>query len=122
MTECKDLYCSHEEADTRMIFHATHADKQFGMKHVKRRIIIKSPDTDVLVLAFHFFPSLKHTKELWFQTGSITSTKDGRCFIPVHEIVNSLNPVFCQILPAAHALSGCDTTSSMFGIGEKNSL
>jgi hypothetical protein len=33
VTECKDLYCSHEEADTRMIFHATHADKQFGMKH-----------------------------------------------------------------------------------------
>jgi hypothetical protein len=51
-----------------------------------------------------------------------TSTKDGRRFIPVHEIVNSLNPVFCQILPVAHALSGCDTTSSMFVIGEKNSL
>jgi hypothetical protein len=64
VTECKDLYCSHEEADTRMIFHATHADKQFGMKQVKGRIIIKSPDTDVLVLAVHFFPSLKHTKEL----------------------------------------------------------
>jgi hypothetical protein len=47
------------------------------------------------------------------------STKDGRRFILVHEIVNSLNPVFCQILPAAHALSGCDTTSSMFGIGKR---
>jgi hypothetical protein len=34
-----------------MIFHATYADKQFGMKQVKGRIIIKSPDTDVLVLA-----------------------------------------------------------------------
>ena len=29
-----------------MIFHVTHADKQFGMKQVKGRIIIKSPDTD----------------------------------------------------------------------------
>jgi hypothetical protein len=48
-----------------------------------------------------------------------TSTKDGHRFIPVHEIINSLNPVFCQILPAAHALSGCDTTSSMFGIGKR---
>ena len=110
VTECKDPYCSHEEADTRMIFHATYADKQFGMKQVKGRIITKSPDTDVLVLAVHFFP--------WFQTGSITSTRDGRRFIPVHEIVNSLNPVFCHILPAAHALWGCETTSSMFGIGK----
>ena len=69
--ECKDLYFSHEEADTRMIFHATRVDTQFGMKQVKGRIIIKSLDS-----------------------GSITSTKDGRRFISVHEIVNSLNPVF----------------------------
>ena len=48
-----------------------------------------------------------------------TSTRDGRRFIPIHEIVNSLNPVFCQILSAAHALSGCDTTSSMFGIWKR---
>jgi hypothetical protein len=27
----------------------------------------------------------------------------------------------CQILPADHALTGCDTTSSFFGIG-KNSM
>jgi hypothetical protein len=25
----------------------------------------------------------------------------------------------CEILPAAHALTGCDTTSSFFGIGKK---
>jgi hypothetical protein len=35
VTECKDPYCSNEEADTRMIFHATHADKQFGMSRLK---------------------------------------------------------------------------------------
>ena len=26
----------------------------------------------------------------------------------------------CEILPAAHALTGCDTTSSFFGIGKKS--
>jgi hypothetical protein len=25
----------------------------------------------------------------------------------------------CNILPAAHAITGCDTTSSFFGIGKK---
>jgi hypothetical protein len=33
----------------------------------------------------------------------------------------SLSSVVCEILTAAHALTGCDTTSSFFGIG-KNSI
>ena len=34
----------------------------------------------------------------------------------------SLNSVVCNILPAAHAITGCDTTSSFFGIGKKSML
>jgi hypothetical protein len=30
-----------------------------------------------------------------------------------------LGSVLCRVLPAAHALTGCDTTSSFFGIGKK---
>jgi hypothetical protein len=40
--------------------------------------IVKSPDTDFLILCIHYFPSMQHTQELWFHTGSITNTKDGR--------------------------------------------
>ena len=40
------LQSSHEEADTRLILHAAHAGNS-GYSHV----IIKSPDTDVAVLA-----------------------------------------------------------------------
>jgi hypothetical protein len=32
------------------------------------------------------------------------------------------NSVVCEILPAAHVLTGCDTTSSFFGIGKKSML
>jgi hypothetical protein len=39
----------------------------------------------------------------------------------VHELCKSLSSVVCEILPADHALTGCDTTSSFFGI-EKNSM
>jgi hypothetical protein len=45
VSSCADLYCSHEEADTRMLLHAMHADKEFGRKNTKGRIIVKSPDT-----------------------------------------------------------------------------
>jgi hypothetical protein len=75
---------------------------------------------EVLVLYVHYFPKMKNTSELWFQTGLITSTKDCRRYIPVHELCKSLSSAVCEILPAAHALTGCDTTSSFFGIGKKS--
>ena len=65
---------------------------------------------------------MKNTNELWFQTGLITSTKDCRRYIPVHKLCKSLSSVVCEILPAAHALTGCDTTSSFFAIGKKSML
>jgi hypothetical protein len=53
VSSCADLSCSHEEADTRMLLHAMHADKEFGRKNTKGRIIVKSPNTDVFVLCVH---------------------------------------------------------------------
>jgi hypothetical protein len=73
---CPDLFSNHKEADTRMLLHTIHADARFGDMNVKGRIIIKSPDTDVLLLCIHFFPSMRNTKELWFKTGTVTRTKE----------------------------------------------
>jgi hypothetical protein len=50
---------------------------------------------------------MKNPSELWFQTGLITSTKDYRRYIPIHELCKSLSSVVCEILPAAYALTGC---------------
>jgi Zn-finger protein len=35
VTYCVDLFSVHEEADTRIILHALHADEQFGKSSVK---------------------------------------------------------------------------------------
>jgi hypothetical protein len=32
----------------------------------------------------------------------------------------SLSSIICEILPAVHAPTGCDTTSAIFGIGKKS--
>ena len=40
VSDCQELYCTHEEADTRMILHAIHADKTFGESGIKGRIIV----------------------------------------------------------------------------------
>ena len=71
----RDLQANHEEADTRLLFHAKHASQPDS------RIIIHSPDTDVLVLRISFYVELG-CKELWLRTGS----KDRLRYIPLHEI------------------------------------
>ena len=40
-------------------------------------------------------------------------------YIPVHDIVDKLGPTVCGSLPAAHALTGCDTMCSMNRIDKK---
>jgi len=109
--QCKDdqtLHSNHEEADSRMILHAKHAAR------ANRRLVLQSPDTDVLVLSVIFFRSLD-CPELWFRTG----VKDLHRFIPVHDIAHALGEKMCSSLPGFHAITGCDSTSSLAGIGKK---
>ena len=87
--------------------------------YTKSSIVVKSPDTDVLVLLIHYFPQMTSTCEVWFQTGMVANIKDCRRYIPVHELCKSLYSVVYNTLPATHAVTGCDTTSSFFGIGNK---
>ena len=51
--EVTNLQCTQEEADARMIFQAAKADLSFKENSVKGRVIIRSKDTNVLVLAIH---------------------------------------------------------------------
>ena len=114
------LFCMHEEADTRMIFQATQLNDRFIMKGVQGEVIIRAQDTDVLVLAIHYFPKMSNITKLWLETGHVTSTADAHRFIPVHEICDKYGSIFCDILPAVHAVTGCDSTSGLYSIGKKS--
>lgn len=115
----QELYSSQEEADTRLLLHASHINASLQNSQMRGRIIIRSPDTDVLVLAVHYFSKLNQISELWIQAGTVSTTTDHRRFIPVHKICQSLSPVICNVLPAVHALTGCDTVSSFYSIGKR---
>lgn len=106
--ELETLKSNHEEADTRLLLHAKYAT------HPRSRIIIQSPDTDVLVLCVAHFDEIP-CEELWFRTG----VKDRLRYIPVHAVSEKLGEKLCKSLPAFHALTGCDTTSSLTGVGKK---
>ena len=43
---------------------------------------------------------------------------DRQRYIPVPDISNKLGVALCGSLPACHALTGCDTTRSLFRIGK----
>jgi hypothetical protein len=120
VSDCPDLYSTQEEVDTRMIPQALHADKRLKELGKQGRIIIKTSDTDVIVLCINFYKQMTNTSELWVQMGNVSSVKDGRRFLPIHELCSPLSEITCRVLPVAHALSWCDTTSSFFGIGKKS--
>ena len=103
-------------SDTRMILHAVHANNVFKRNDMTGRVIIKMPDTDVLVLVIHYYPQMDRVKEFWIETGTVTRTTDLRRFIPVHDICHSQSPLFLKVLPAIHALTGRYSTSVFFSV------
>jgi len=99
--------CDHEEADTRMFLHVLHAQSN---------AIIKTVDTDVVIIAIFCFKDLG-IDQLWIEFGCGSRTR----FIPIHQIVSTMPHCdsISPCLPLFHALTGCDTVSSMLGIGKK---
>ncbi len=105
--------CNHEEADTRVVVHISHA-LQNGMKSIK----VRSVDTDVvtiLVGAFHELTEIQPQADIWVAFGM------GRnyCYYYINSICSVLGEPRSRGLPVFHALTGCDTTSSFKGKGKK---
>ena len=75
---------------------------------------MRTVDIDVVVLATHFFPQTK-LKQLWIGFGTGKTYKD----IPIHDICSNLRENRCKAILLFHALSGCDVSSAMYGIGQK---
>ena len=93
-----------------MILHACHLSQQHG------RLNVRCDDTDVLVLLVHCHSGGHLSDEVHMYAGHSGRER----YIPVHCIAKELGPLVCGILPAAHALTGCGTTSSLNRIGKKS--
>ncbi|CAH3107879.1 unnamed protein product, partial [Porites lobata] len=108
---------SHEEADTRMFIHAADAIQSGFTK-----IIVRSVDTDVLVLAVALVQKLQalasESIQLWVAFG----TGEHLRYLAAHEIANKFNNTAALALPAFHAFTGCDTVSCFYGKSKKTAL
>ena len=94
--------CSHEEADTHLFIHAGDAACKGH-----RKLCIRTVDTDVAVLAIAILNQI-NVDELWLAFG----TKAHFRYIPIHDVVNEINPVVCKSLLFFHVFTGCDTVSA----------
>jgi len=79
--------CSHEEAD-RILLHVKDA-----MNSGYKDAIIRTVDTDVVVLAVAYIQDLENIGNLWIAFGT---GKDFR-YIPVHELARSIGPDMAMV-------------------------
>ena len=97
--------CAHEEADTRLLLHAKHASETG-----QNSIIIRTVDSDVVVLALHAFPMLNLT-HLWIEYGVGRHKR----FLPIHQFAEKLGNNVCGGILFWHAFTEYDTVSAFAG-------
>ena len=109
--DCTNIQpCNHEEADSRIFVHVRDAARK-GCK----RLLIRTVDTDVVVLAIANFVKLE-IDELWVEYGLGKHLR----YIPAHIIALNLGVQKSQALPGFHSFTGCDTVSCFAGKGKKS--
>ena len=78
-------------------------------------VVTASPETDIIVSAIHHSGKVKYfdLEELWFASGR----GNFRTFFPIYDLANDSDLDLADVLPAIHALTGCDKASK---VGRKN--
>ena len=94
----ENLNRNHEEADTRMILNAKHADNSY------QKILIASPDTDVFVLCI----SLQNYID--GRIDFLTGMKNSRMIIDIKVVRENFvtsNELFLASIIGSHSFTGC---------------
>ena len=110
LTEVPEMHSSQEEADTRVILHCLYESHNLSQDDI---IIVRSPDTDVLVLLLYYCGSFGCT--VVFDTG--VGIK--RRLVPVNNILEHIGQDVAAALPGFHAFTGSDCTSAFVRKGKK---
>ena len=97
---------THEEGDTRLIFHANYITK--NSKGPQSVIVVRSNDTDVFILLVHH--ALHINASLWMDVG--LNSRNTRRMINITDLSKELTAPICEALPSFHAFTGSDYTAS----------
>lgn len=83
-------------------------------------VAIIGEDTDILVLLLYYINS--DHKHVIFKSALKQRTSKSQRVWDINKTKNVLGQTQCRMLPVIHALTGCDTTSQLFGIGKGSAL
>ena len=97
------LYSTHEEADSKMIFHVTNIEKNSNRA-------IRTADTDVLINVLGCISQIPPYINLWLEVGLYL--KNTLRYINVNKLYRKIGDPVCKSLSAYHAFTGCDYTAS----------
>ena len=76
--------------------------------------IVIGEDTDTLILLCYH---ANYTRHNIFYTSDVKSGTKRKKIWDINQTKESLGFRICKLLPVLHALSGCDTTSHINGVG-----
>ena len=107
-----DLYGAHDEADTRVAFHAVHVEQLNS-----DNIVIRCNDKDILIIMLSNIQKFSQC-HVWLDMGLYYNKS--RTFIDVKGTADKLN--FIQALPGIYAFTGCDCTPAFFRKGKKRPI
>ena len=109
--EVEALHCIQEEADGRLLFHASHAASE-GYQVV----VICSEDTDVFIM------SLAFQDRIGAQLFQKCGTRTRKRIVDIQKIADAIGADVCRGLIGMHAYTGCDTVSAFAGKGKAKAL
>ena len=102
----------HEEADTRMIFHLSVGARSENVSN----IVVRSNDTDVLVLLVYHVAKTGTNTGIWMDLG--LNSNNSRRTVSINNLVQGLTKDVALALPGLHALTGCDYIPSFYNKGK----
>ena len=107
-----DLYSTHDEADTRVAFHAVHVEQLNP-----GNIVIRCNDTDIFIIMLLNIQKFSQS-HVWVDMG--LDYNNSCTFIDDKGTADKLN--FIQALPGVYAFTGCDYTPAFFRKGKKRPI
>ena len=87
---------------------------------IKENTVLVGEDTDLLVLLCYHVEQQSHT--VVFTSDAKKGTAKPPRVWDIHNTQEAIGKELCDCLPFLHALTGCDTTSRLFGIGKTSCL
>ena len=110
MTNVLELHGAHDEADTRVAFHALHAE-HFNPGNT----VIRCNDTDVLIIMLVNIEKFAES-HVWLDLG--LDYNNSRHYVDIKATAENIS--YIQALPGIYAFTGCDYTPAFLKKGKKN--